>query len=259
MGDEMQNVNVVCVNWGTKYSSVYVNRLYEMVKNNTSHNFKMYCLTDQPENYADPITSIKLNPGYEGWWNKMQLFRNDVLPAGEYIYFDLDVVIVDNIDCLFEFEGFGITRDFINPDNGLLGGKEYNSSIMRFTQNKALWRHFKNNEPRWIGEQRKISFFGDQNVISDYLNKTGFNNPFPDSWIWSFKIGTLRGRRPVDHSKFFGATIPTGGKVCVFHGKPNPDEVNVDWVDKCWKLEANHELDITPHVTDNSSIPTFPK
>lgn len=241
MGNEMQNVNVVCVNWGTKYSSVYVNRLYEMVKNNTSHNFKMYCLTDQPENYADPITPIKLNPGYEGWWNKMQLFRNDVLPAGEYIYFDLDVVIVDNIDCLFEFEGFGITRDFINPDNGLLGGKEYNSSIMRFTQNKALWRHFKNNEPRWIGEQRKISFFGDQNVISDYLNKTGFNNPFPDSWIWSFKIGTLRGRRPVDHSKFFGATIPTGGKVCVFHGKPNPDEVNVDWVDKCWKLKAEME------------------
>ena len=69
----------------------------------------------------------------------MQLFREDVLPRGEYIYFDLDVVIVDNIDCLFEHEGFGIIRDFINPDDGLLGGKEYNSSVMKFTQDRELW------------------------------------------------------------------------------------------------------------------------
>ena len=71
----------------------------------------------------------------------MQLFRDDMLPAGEYLYFDLDVVIVDNIDCLFEYDGFGIIRYFVNHDIGLLGGKEYNSSIMRFAQNKAIWRH----------------------------------------------------------------------------------------------------------------------
>ena len=28
------------------------------------------------------------------------------MPKGEYLYFDLDVVIVDNIDCFFEFENF---------------------------------------------------------------------------------------------------------------------------------------------------------
>lgn len=57
----------------------------------------------------------------------MLLFKPGVLPEGEYLYFDLDVVIVNNIDCFFEFENFGITRDFIYPDQGLLEGKEYNS------------------------------------------------------------------------------------------------------------------------------------
>lgn len=246
----MGNVNVVCVNWGTKYSVDYVMRLHQMVKKHTTHNFEMFCLTDTPEAYPSYIKGVRLKPGFEGWWNKMQLFRDDILPIGEYLYFDLDVVIVDNIDCLFEFEGFGITRDFINPETGLLGGKEYNSSIMRFSQNNALWKHFENNQSQWKAAQEKIPFFGDQNVISDFLNKTGFENPFPDDWIWSFKIGTKRGRRPVDHSKFFGAEIPKEGKVCVFHGEPNPDQVNVDWVNKHWKQKEVSKVDL--HINEES-------
>ena len=117
----------------------------------------------------------------------------------------LCVVIRKNIDCLFEYDGFSLIRDFMNPDTGLLGGKEFNSSIMRFTQNKAIWRHFVDNHSHWKAAQAKVPFFGDQNVISDFLNKSGFRSPFPDQWSWSFKIGSLRGRRPVDHSQFFGA------------------------------------------------------
>ena len=190
----------------------------------------MFCLTDTPEIYTDKIKGVLLKPGLEGWWNKMQLFREDVLPRGEYIYFDLDVVIVDNIDCLFEHEGFGIIRDFINPDDGLLGGKEYNSSVMKFTQDRELWTYFTENQSRWREEQQRCSFFGDQNVISDFLNKKGFDKPFPDQWIWSFKVGTVRGKRPLDHTKWFGTEIPKGGRICVFHGQPNPDQVIVPWV-----------------------------
>ena len=229
-------VNVVCVNWGTKYSTDYVLRLYHMVKNNTSRKFKMYCLTDNVDAYKDPIIPVKLDLGFEGWWNKMQLFKTNTLPKGQYLYFDLDVVIVDNIDCFFDFEGFGITRDFINPDQGLLGGKEYNSSVMRFTQNEDLWNYFLANQSAWIKAQQKVPFFGDQNVISSFLNITGFNKAFPDEWIWSFKIGGIRGRRPLEPFKFFGAKIPSQGKVCVFHGKPNPKDVKLDWVKEYWEL-----------------------
>jgi len=231
-----KQVNIVCVNWGTKYSSDYVVRLYHMVRNNTSRDFKMYCLTDNVDEYKDPILPVKLEVGFEGWWNKMQMFKTGVLPEGEYLYFDLDTVIVDNLDCFFDFNGFGITRDFINPDHGLLGGKEYNSSVMRFTQDEALWNYFQFNQLSWEQAQQKVPFFGDQNVISSYLNKAGFNSPFPDSWIWSFKIGEIRGRRPLDFSRYFGAKIPPHGKVCVFHGHPNPHEVKLEWVREHWEL-----------------------
>jgi len=209
-----------------------------MIRRNTSFDFQMYCLTDNPNAYQDPIIPLRLEPGLEGWWNKMLLFKQNVLPSGNYLYFDLDVVIVDNIDCFFKFSGFGITRDFINPDNGLLGGKEYNSSIMSFTQDNALWNFFETNQSRLKDAQRKIPFFGDQNVISNYLNNIGFDQPFPDDWIWSFKVGAIRGRRPLDHTKYFGSTIPNGAKVCVFHGRPNPDEVDVPWVNHHWKYGA---------------------
>ena len=53
-----------------------------------------------------------------------------------------EISVNNNIDCFFEFEGFGITRDFVHPDEGILGGKEYNSSIMRFSQNDHLWNYY---------------------------------------------------------------------------------------------------------------------
>ena len=234
VGNAMQNVNVVCVNWGKKYAPEYVTRLYKMVARNTTKKFKFYCLTDENDAYQNPIIPIQIPSGLEGWWNKMLLFRPGILPDGEYLYLDLDVVIVDNIDCFFEFIGFGITRDFINPDKGLLEGKEYNSSIMRFTQNEELWNFFTANSEIWQINQERTHFFGDQNVISAYLNQQGYQSPFPDSWIWSFKIGSIRGRRPLDHTKFFGAEIPENGKICVFHGRPNPNEVSIDWVSENW-------------------------
>jgi hypothetical protein len=228
-------INIVCVNWGKKYGTAYTQRLYNMVKRNTNKEFKFFCLTDQVDVYSEPIIPVPLQPGFSGWWNKMQLFKDNVLPPGEYLYFDLDVVIVDNIDCLLEWPGFGIPRDFINPDNGLTRGKEYNSSVMRFTQNMYLWNFYVDNIEFWQKAQIEFPFLGDQHVISAYLNKAGYASPFPDHWLWSYKIGVLRGRRPVDHSKLFGEVIPPEGKVCIFHGSPNPDEVQTEWVKAHWR------------------------
>lgn len=245
----MTNVNVVCVNWGSKYSPDYVYRLHNMISRHTKYNFKMYCLTDNIDLYQTPIIPIKLMDGLKGWWNKMQLFKPGMLPDGDYLYFDLDVVIVSNIDCFFDFANFGITRDFINPDDGIIGGKEYNSSVMKFTQSQPLWDFYNSNHEIWNEYEKKIPIFGDQNVISAFLNHHNYTTPFPDEWIWSYKIGELRGRRPIDHSQFFGSTIPQNGKICVFHGRPNPDEVPDTWVKENWltnSAEANckHQIQV---------------
>ena len=164
-------INVVCTNWGTKYPKAYTERLYNMVKRNTTKEFDFYVMTDQ-NFYTGPIKPIELLPGFKGWWNKLQMFNTDVMGEGEWLYFDLDVVIVDNIDCFFEHEKFGILRDFIRPDNGILPGKEYNSSIMRFNSKEysSIYEYYISNKKVFHDFQEQVHFFGDQNVISSYFN-----------------------------------------------------------------------------------------
>jgi|TARA_B100000085_G_scaffold257657_1_gene259135 hypothetical protein len=231
--------NVVCVNWGTKYSEDYTHRLFNMVKRNTDRVFNFYVLTDQVDRYNkySHYITIELNTDEVGWWNKLQMYRKGVLPDGEFLYFDLDVVIVDNIDCFFDHPSFGITRDFIRPDNGLLPGKEFNSSVLRFNsrQSEGIYQHYINNRKMWHNYQKQIHFFGDQNVTSHYVNHyPDFLNVFPDEWLWSYKKGVARGKHAGDRSQMFGRWIPKGGRVCIFHGSPNPEEVRneVEWVNQ---------------------------
>ena len=190
-----------------------------MVKRNTTKEFDFYVMTDQ-NFYTGPIKPIELLPGFKGWWNKLQMFNTDVMGEGEWLYFDLDVVIVDNIDCFFEHEKFGILRDFIRPDNGILPGKEYNSSIMRFNSKEysSIYEYYISNKKVFHDFQEQVHFFGDQNVISSYFNAyPDYCKPFPDEWAWSYKKGVARGAHAGDRSEMFGREIPEGGKVCVFH------------------------------------------
>lgn len=212
-----------------------------MVHRNITGPFNFYVLTDRVWEYIDsPAKPILLKPGLEGWWNKMRLFQPGVLPEGNYLYLDLDVVIVDNIDCFFEHGPFGITRDFIRPDDGIIPGKEYNSSVMMIeAPNATLWQWFNRNKGTWAHYSEQCHFFGDQNVISHWLNTScvepGYSNAFPDQWLWSYKKGVERGKHAGDRSRHFGDIIPEGGKICVFHGLPNPADVDTDWVKENWK------------------------
>ena len=227
--------DVVVVNYGTKYPPEYTRRVYNMVKRNTTKDFKFYVLTDCPELYVEKhINTVFLESDDDGWWHKIKMFKKGTLPDGQYLYLDLDVVVVDNIDCFFDHKDFGITRDFIRPDDGLLDGKEYNSSVLRFdnTRTQGIYDYYTQNRRLWKEHQKRVSFFGDQNIISSYLNfYPDFLNVFPDSWLWSYKKGVERGKHAGDRSKMFGNRIPKGGRICVFHGNPNPTEVlDVDWI-----------------------------
>lgn len=95
-------INVVCVWWGNKFPFSYVENLKSMVKRNTTHDFKFHVFsTHQVAEYSTKI----LKPGYSGWWNKLQLFDPIHSLGQRAIYFDLDTLIVNDIDWLFEYQG----------------------------------------------------------------------------------------------------------------------------------------------------------
>ena len=94
--------------WGTLYGPEYVNILYNMVKRNITLPFRFICMTEIPEGILPeveiaPLPTFAKPESYACLaWRKLALFDKQVLDLkGKVLFLDLDVVIVDNIDCFF--------------------------------------------------------------------------------------------------------------------------------------------------------------
>ena len=229
--------HVVCVKWGSKYTAKYVNVLKNMVARHTTVAYKFSCLTDDATDLDPEINVIKLpkDPWIKTWWSKLWMFAPEMPLEGNILYFDLDVVIFDNIDELFTFQGkFNIIRDFNRCR--IKDWKLSNSSCMRWQTGTMgyLWTDFKD---RWHTVMQQNH--GDQDWITKKATKD--ISWFPDEWIRSYKwemIG-LKDTKLLtkDGKKFFRkpVDISPGNKVAVFHGSPNPNECADRFVVDNWK------------------------
>ena len=50
---DSQTQTILCLKWGNRYGSDYVNRLYSMAKRNTSRPLRVVCFTDDPTGIRD--------------------------------------------------------------------------------------------------------------------------------------------------------------------------------------------------------------
>lgn len=95
-------ITVVCVCWGDKFSDRYVQNLQAMVKRNTTIEHEFVCLSDRD---IEGVKTKRLMSGYQGWWNKLQLFHSSFDFQQRVVYLDLDTLVVNNIDWLLEYNG----------------------------------------------------------------------------------------------------------------------------------------------------------
>lgn len=95
-------MNIVCVKWGDKFNYEHVNRLYKMVCKRFHKDFTFICYTDNPNGIDSNIVTEPL-PDYdlEVWWWKLTLFK--FTAEDTTIFFDLDVVIQNNITHLIDY------------------------------------------------------------------------------------------------------------------------------------------------------------
>jgi len=89
----------VCVWWGNKFSVDYVYNLKAAIDRNTTNDVRFVCYSDRN---LPGIETKRLRPGFEGWWNKLQMFDPTMKVDDQVVYFDLDTLITGNIDFLFE-------------------------------------------------------------------------------------------------------------------------------------------------------------
>jgi len=223
-------INVCCVYYGSKYKPEYVQNLYNMVERNLTVPYEFYCFTDHVNLFDQVYGKIHYKPlpryDMQGWWNKLQLFHPESGLKGVNLYFDLDVIILKNINCFANWQDdntFGITNDFT-------GEEGFNSSIMKWNNINAstiIWENYFKDRPKW----RKVN--GDQDVITDLIKNQSILKPFPNEWTFSYKWYSRT--KPRFHKTEWTFEQDLDAKVAVFHGKPDPHESNQEWVKKHWR------------------------
>ena len=216
----MADKYIFCMKWGTLYGSEYVNRLYSMVKKNLTYDFKMVCFTDDEKGIDKdiqcyPIPEINIPSNLpERMWKKLTTLKADLYGLkGRALFLDLDIVIVDNIDCFFDMEGdFIIIKDHSWRTWRITG----NSSVYRFDigEHGYVFDNFIANFDEVIKIHRN-----EQEFLTQEFYDKGLLQYWPKEWCPSFKYD-CHSKIPFNFWK--KPDIPKGSKIIIFHGEINP-------------------------------------
>jgi hypothetical protein len=231
-------LNVVCVKWGTKYPSEYVNNMAKAMRRHLTIPHRFVCLTDDPSGIDEKVETKPFTDDLPGWWNKVALFQPRIHDLeGTLLYLDLDMVVIRNIDVLASHPG-----DFLAIPTARAEG-EFASTLMRFPIGRypRVWELF---IPR--ARQVMSEIYGDQNWINACCSATSgheYTQKVRDLWPEVSPPGFLI--EPISRSWFphYKAELQGGpelvsaaAKVIVFHGKPMIHEV--EWVARLWRGEV---------------------
>lgn len=191
---------------GGDYDWEYVERLYKNIQKHTTQEFKFVVFTDL-EQFSTPndIEIIPLETNLMNYWSKLEIFRL----KGQVLYFDLDTIIVNNIDELLTTIESCAENNFYMMEAFNLN-RHHSSGVM-------AW----NGDFEFILEHQKtkdeILNYGkwEQDYIVDILEENNFLISTINEYIniSSYKKHCLNG-------------VPADTDVVCFHGKPRPKDVN---------------------------------
>lgn len=216
--------HVLCMKWGQKYSSDYVNRLYAMVRRHLPGPFEFICLTDNPAGIRTEVTCLPIPPldlplGIpERGWKKLGVFQANLYDRqGVALFLDLDVVITGDLTPFFDHPGeFLIIHDYKRPWR-ITG----NSSVFRFNlgAHADVLENFKAQT-----DQIRKQFRNEQAYLSDHLHRQGQLSYWPATWCPSFKYHCIPSW---PRNYWQEPLIPQGARVVIFHGECNPPDALV--------------------------------
>ena len=206
-------MHFLCMKWGNKYSPEYVNNLYKMVQQNYTKRFKFICYTDEPEGIHKDvkIRSIpNVDPLHPRHWFGQENFCWDrakflvlnshhwLRTKGPFCYLDLDVIIQNNIDEIFElsktphmiysnWENPKVLKDRRFTD---MRGTLYNSSVMLWCtdQGEKIYNDVIKHKDTvfktfWKGTDNYYPYREHQAVGDNYWSF------LPNDWVYSYNRG----------------------------------------------------------------------
>lgn len=234
-------IDCACVIHGSGYDWIYVDKLYSMLSRHFTRPVNLHVWTEPRR--AVPSHMIKHDlidwPGIEGprksWWYKMQMFNSDH-HDGRLLYFDLDVVILQNLDWMLELDAryFWALRDFRYHFRGAWYGINSSCMIWHTGKFKQIWSDFTSRNIHAVTKQ----FPGDQ----DYLNhvipegqRQYLDENLIKSWRWEIKDGGMDFKKRIYRCPDAGSVIPINTHIMVFHGRPKPHEISDAVIHQHWQ------------------------
>lgn len=235
-----QPIDCACVIHSTGYDWVYVERLYNMLKRLLPQglNFHVYTEHDRsvpPHMIKHCLEEWKGIGGHKkSWWYKMQLF-NPEHHQGQLLYFDLDVVLCNDIQWIFGLDPnyFYAIKDFRKLQHEAWGG--LNSSCMwwNVADYAEVWEKFVKDGPHNVSKR----FHGDQDYINqavDYNRRRFFEDRHFESFRWQCWQGGYDFQRRAYRQPGGGVNIAPDTSVVVFHGHPKPHECKDSKIVTLW-------------------------
>ena len=232
-------IDCACLIHGDKYSWEYVEVLHGMLSRNFGVPIRLHVWTEAlrevPNKYIKHnLIEMGLDGPKTAWWYKTQLF-NTAQFKGKMYYFDLDIIVASSLKWLTQLDTrstFWAVRDFkyLWKDYN----RQINSSVMVFDNSEMhwIWDKFYNNK-----EDIVKKYHGDQDYINEcVINKEFLNEDKIKSYRWQVLHGGLDFKnRSYPRRDEIDVELTPDTSLVIFHGKPNPHEVNNAKLTSLWQ------------------------
>lgn len=156
--------NIVFVKVGTLYNHKHVNTLYQQLLKHYP-NSTYWCYTDNDNNIDSHVNIIRPIKTLKKWWAKLALFSNQMPLECSCLFFDLDVVINDNINqYVNDYDGLTILNAYWKKDTKMFPhgyDVSINSSIIKWTAGEQhhVWEKFLSNKDYFMRKYKGIDRF----------------------------------------------------------------------------------------------------
>lgn len=228
-------INVICIQWGSAYLAEDINTLQSMVLRNTSLPVRFHLFSDSPPKGLESTIEVHPEPGLKvsPEHNKHNYRKEAGLCAdnlggltGERVFFfDLDVVIINNLDDLFTYpkdDGFYIINDWNTKGDHVGQASCYSFVVGTLGFVKEAFE----KDPVTILKQYGTA--SQEYLSAKVIERDGTLNFWPDHWFRSFRYHCL----PHALLRWFciPKPAPEGTKVIAFHGHPDiRDAIEGKW------------------------------
>ena len=239
---------VLCLKWGNRYGSEYVNRLYSMATRNTSRPLRIVCFTDDPTGIRSEV-EVRMMPEFDlpermraHPFRRMFIFQKEVEGlSGNVLHLDLDLLVTGSIDAFFDYKPeleFVVCENWTQPGQGIGNMSVFRYKVGALTK---IWDRFRPDPMAMMDLYRNSQTF-----VCRTLGNVEF---FPPAWCLSFKHSLIP---PWPLNFFKTPSLPADAKIVAFTGKPDIDEATRgEWpVNGVWKKLYKH-IRPTPWIAEH--------